>query len=138
MSGVIYDLDVLMPDSENVVSFTGRFDKKKYDVDLFIPSGVAAVLLENLDEITSAFPSGGRTSINLSPAIIQIIEKVLCALMEESYPEINPAWIRKNLSLPKQAFIVTQMIKPIYEFLVQGGYMPSIEDVKKNLMSGVA
>lgn len=85
------DLDVLFPENE-LISFTGNCDKKRYEIDLFIPSIVFSIL-DNKD----------LSSDEQQTKIIEIF-------LRRKYQHMTTEWINKNISAPRQNAIATQII----------------------------
>jgi hypothetical protein len=116
----IYDLDVLFPD-EPVVHLTDR-SGKEYNIKLFIPSIVGFLIIDNFEKIKNIFEATQGNG-KIDQEAIDILEKILVAVIKHQFKELDVEWVRQNLSLQKQAFIIYQLAVPVMEFLQQQGLM---------------
>lgn len=119
--GNITDLDDLFPEEE-VVSF--KVDGKKYDVKVFIPAAVGFVIIDNVDTLKDIFP--GSHKPKLSKKAVDLAMKILAAVIHEQYPEVDEEFVRKNLSLTKQVFLLYKIALPVYEFLTNSGFLEAV------------
>lgn len=119
----IVDLDILFPEND-IIKFKDR-SGQVYEISLFIPAAVGFTLLDNIDMIKSIFPvPGGRP--RLSKEAIEMVLRILADICNEQHPEIDREWIKKNVSLPRQAYIIYKMAKPIYDFLTDSGFLEAV------------
>lgn len=125
----ITDLDTLFPEDE-ILSFKDK-DGKEYNIRMFIPASVGFTILDNVDKIMAIFPGGATSRPRISKDAIELVLKILADVCHEQYEEIDREWISKNVSLPRQAFIVYKMALPVYDFLINSGFLEAVTPTKK-------
>lgn len=124
----ITDLDVLFPEDE-VVKFD--VNGKEYSIKMFIPSAVGFTILDNVDKIMAIFPGGSFSRPRISKDAVELVLKILSDVCGAQYPEITKEWIEKNIALPRQAFMVYKMALPVYDFLLNSGFLETVTPRKK-------
>ena len=85
------DLDILMPERDSI-SFTGYKDKKRYEIDLFIPSVFFSIM--------------SNKELNTEEQQSKMIE----AFLKRKYRHIDIDWINENLSAEVQNYIATKIL----------------------------
>jgi hypothetical protein len=110
MDNNIVDLDVLIPEDQPPIKFTGRQDKKEYIVDLWIPAAVGLLIIDNIETIMGIFPKKEGDKPKVDESAIDIVLKIFALMCREKYPHIDVVWIRKNISLLKLGVIATKMM----------------------------
>lgn len=132
MDNSIADLDVIFPE-DDVVKFKGKTDGKEYIISLFIPSAVGFLLIDNIDMIRGIFPSGKNSGKpKFSQDLIDLLSRILSEVCGNQYPEIDEMWVKKNISLTRQAYMIWKLAIPIYEFLTSSGFMEGVmPEIKK-------
>lgn len=126
---MIIDLDKEFPE-EDIIKFTTR-SGVEYEVALYIPPSVGDIILDNIEIVSSLFPDGMGVP-KLNKASIDLGMKILADICHEQFEEIDREWIRKNISLPRQAIILYHLIKPVYNFISGTGFMSMVEPDKKD------
>lgn len=130
MSDKIIDLDVLLPEEQPPIKFTGKTDKKEYIVDLWIPTAVGLLIAENIELLMSIFPSKTRKT-KFSKEAVDLILEVFAIMCREKYPHVNKTWIEKNISLPKLVAIGFSLAKPIRQFVMSAGFQEMVQPEKE-------
>lgn len=124
---MILDFDVLMPEND-VAKFTGKRDKTRYEVELFIPSGVALLIVENLDLVKQFFPDADRKKKSrFSKDTVDFMLKIFSIICKQQYEHMTSEWIDKNISLPRLTAIGIALVKPVLGYLSSSGLMEVVE-----------
>ncbi len=103
----IKDLDLLFDDKKEAFRFTGDKDGQKYSFRMFVPT---AVSLEHLKLEKDKVSDAEKQSL------------ILEAFFREQYPNMNREWIDENISLVKQNYIFSLILKElnrVNDFLLQ-------------------
>lgn len=95
MDNEIKDLDLLFPDDKVAFSFTGKKDRQKYSITLFIPHGLTLYMADK----------------KTPPHERQV--KCLSLFLRAQYDHMTEQWIIDNLSLTKQNAIFGAVIKEV-------------------------
>ena len=90
MSDEIKDLDIIFPDDTIRLKFSGKKDKKRYEVTGFIPHALSLFM---------ASPQEG-----FSPSDRNF--KCVAMFLQAQYPDIDVEWVKENLSVQKMNAIL--------------------------------
>lgn len=126
----IADLDILFPNENDSIEFTGK-DGKKYKIPIFIPVSVGFTLIDNIDKLMSIFPSGVQGRPAFTRETLDMMQELLVSIIKEHYDHVDREWLRKNVSLVRQAYIIFKFIMPLYDFLTQSGFLETVMPKKK-------
>jgi hypothetical protein len=96
MEEEIKDLDIIFPDEEIMVTFTGKEDRKKYQPTKFIPHGLSLFMAKH----------GNMNSAEKNLKYIMLF-------LQAQYPHMDEQWIQKNVSLQKQTAILGGILKEV-------------------------
>lgn len=124
----IVDLEQLFPEDEKIL----LKDKagKKYVISVFLPAAVGFLILDNIETIQSMFPGNTRIPRPTKEGLDLMI-RVISAVCHEQHEDIDEEWLRKNVSLPKLVYILYKLSLPVYEFIVESGFLEAVRPVKK-------
>lgn len=106
MSNEIKDLDIIFPDEEIRMTFSGAVDKKRYSITMFIPHGLTLYMAQK--------------GVDANEKQLRTLSMFLRA----QHPHMDEEWIKNNLSLQKQNAIFGEMLKEVGKsnsFLPGGG-----------------
>lgn len=96
MSEELKDLDILFPDNDVMISFTGKEDKKKYTLKMFLPHGLSLFMAKKSDM------NGAEKQI-----------KYVSIFLQSQYPHMDEEWVEENVSLQKQTVIFGEILKEV-------------------------
>jgi len=123
----IVDLEQLFPEEEKIT----LKDKAgtKYTITVFLPAAVGFLILDNIETVQSMFP-GTSTIPKPTKEGLDLMIRIVSLVCHEQHEEIDETWIKKNVSLPKLVYILYKLSLPVYEFIVQSGFLEAVRPVK--------
>ena len=77
------------------------------------------------------FPSGVQGRPAFTRETLDLMQDLLTSIIKEHYDHVDKFWLKKNLSLVKQAYIIFKFITPLYDFLTQSGFLEMVTPIKK-------
>lgn len=130
MANQIADLDILFPNENDSIKFKDKAGKE-YVIPVFIPVSVGFTLIDNIDRLMDIFPSGVSGRPAFKRETLELMQDLLVSIIQEHYEQVDRTWLKKNISLTRQAYIIFKFIMPVYEFLTQSGFLETVMPAKK-------
>ncbi|UCF13193.1 MAG: hypothetical protein JSW06_02770 [Thermoplasmatales archaeon] len=107
------DLDILIPEIKNIEidDGTGKLIKLR----LFVPAAVGTILLQEIETLKDIFK--GEIDEKAEKLMFQIFE----VMFKRQHKFMTAKWCEENIQLPTCIIILSQMMKPIVEYLKMTG-----------------
>ena len=114
------DFDILIPEIE-AIDIKDRKTKKVFKLDLFVPNAIGLLVTENIPLLQQIF--SGKFDEKGHDFINRIFE----AMFSRQYKFMTKQWCLENIDLAKSIVILSQIVRPILDYLkVTGMTLPGL------------
>lgn len=114
------DFDILIPEIEHI-EVKDRKTKKVFNLDLFVPNVIGLLISENIETLQKIFKG------EYSNDSIEFMNKVFEAIFSPQYKFMTKQWCLDNIDLAKSIVILSQIVRPILDYLkVVGMTIPGL------------
>lgn len=109
---MIHDLNTAVAPCD-VVKYT--INGKDYIIPLEVSDATAIWLADHLEDIRAIFDANGKP--RLTRDTIDLAIKLVVQLFRENYPEIDAAWVERNLNFRMKLYIIVKAAVPLINFV---------------------
>ena len=112
--GSMEDFDILIPEIE-AIDIKDRKTKKVFKLDLFVPNAVGLLITENIGLLQKIFKG------EFDKEGIDFINKIFEAIFMRQHKFMTKQWCLDNIDLAKSIVILSQIVRPILDYLKATG-----------------
>lgn len=120
----VRDFEILVPKVEKI-KLRDRKNGREYQADLFVPTAVGLVFVRNIDAVRKIF--SGTVDDTALRLIYDIFEK----MFKRQFDFMDAKWCERNIDLQTTLVIISQIARPIFDYLKLTGILATPADEKK-------
>ena len=112
------ELDVIIPEIPSITLYD-RKTKQKYEVDLFVPTAVGLIFLEESEKVEKIFQK------KVDKDTLKLIFKIFEMILKPQFSFMDLSWIERNIDLNTSLLILIKIATPIFDYIKILGAIPT-------------